>query len=80
VRVTDRGDGVPSGRAGEIFEPFFTTKPDGTGLGLAISRAIARAHAGDLTYGRVGAVTRLELTLPGMKAVERAPLEQDARA
>ena len=80
VRVADRGDGVPSGRAGEIFEPFFTTKPDGTGLGLAISRAIARAHGGDLTYGRDGAFTRLELTLPGMQAVTRAPAEQDARA
>ncbi len=64
VRVADRGDGVPSGRAGEIFEPFFTTKPDGTGLGLAISRAIARAHGGDLTYGRDGELTCLELTLP----------------
>ena len=64
VRVADRGAGVPAGRAGEIFEPFFTTKPDGTGLGLAISRAIARAHGGDLTYGRDGEITRLELTLP----------------
>ena len=80
IRVVDRGDGVPSGRAGEIFEPFFTTKPDGTGLGLAISRAIARAHGGDLTYGRDGTVTRLQLTLPGVQASARAPAEQDARA
>ena len=80
VRVADRGEGVPSGRAGEIFEPFFTTKPDGTGLGLAISRAIARAHGGDLTYGRDGTVTRLQLTLPGLQASARAPAEQDARA
>jgi signal transduction histidine kinase len=64
VRITDRGPGVPDGRAGEIFEPFFTTKPDGTGLGLAISQAIARAHGGDLTYARGPGVTRLELTLP----------------
>jgi signal transduction histidine kinase len=80
VRVADRGEGVPSGRAGEIFEPFFTTKPDGTGLGLAISRAIARAHGGDLTYGRDGEITRLELTLPGTQPVARAPAQQDARA
>jgi signal transduction histidine kinase len=79
VRVADRGDGVPSGRAGEIFEPFFTTKPDGTGLGLAISRAIARAHGGDLTYGRVGAFTRLDLTLPGGQAVVRSAAGQEAR-
>jgi len=80
VRVADRGAGVPSGRAGEIFEPFFTTKPDGTGLGLAISRAIARAHGGDLTYGRDGEVTRLELTLPVEQAIARPPVEQVARA
>src|SRR6185369_15950155 len=73
VRVADRGAGVPTGRAGEIFEPFFTTKPDGTGLGLAISRAIARAHGGDLTYGRVGAFTRLDLTFPGAQAAVWAP-------
>jgi signal transduction histidine kinase len=73
VRVTDRGPGVPPGRAGEIFEPFFTTKPDGTGLGLAISRAIARAHGGDLTYGRDGDVTRLELSLPQLGDPERLP-------
>jgi signal transduction histidine kinase len=72
VRITDRGAGVSPGRAGEIFEPFFTTKPDGTGLGLAISRAIARAHGGDLTYGREGEVTRLELTLPRDSDPERA--------
>jgi signal transduction histidine kinase len=80
VRVSDRGDGVPRGRAGEIFEPFFTTKPDGTGLGLAISRAIARGHGGDLTYGREGDTTRLELKLPGVQAAARAPAQQDARA
>ena len=64
LRVLDRGAGFPAGRAGELFEPFFTTKPDGTGLGLAISRAIAQAHDGALTYGRDGAVTRFDLTLP----------------
>jgi signal transduction histidine kinase len=68
IRITDRGAGVPSGRAGEIFEPFFTTKPDGTGLGLAISRAIARAHGGELTYARVGELTCLELALPRGRA------------
>ena len=76
VRITDRGPGVPDGRAGEIFEPFFTTKPDGTGLGLAISQAIARAHGGDLTYARDPGVTRLELTLPEgdwRRAAQAAP-------
>jgi signal transduction histidine kinase len=67
VLVEDRGPGVDAARAGELFEPFFTTKADGTGLGLAISRAIARAHGGELTYARVGAVTRFSLSLPREK-------------
>ncbi|HMC94076.1 MAG TPA: ATP-binding protein, partial [Polyangia bacterium] len=83
VRIADRGAGVLPGRAGEIFEPFFTTKPDGTGLGLAISRAIARAHGGDLIYGRQGEVTHLELTLPqaGVAAAAGGPrLDLQAQA
>jgi signal transduction histidine kinase len=64
VRVDDRGSGVDAARVGELFEPFFTTKVDGTGLGLAISRAIARAHGGELTYARLGDVTRFSLSLP----------------
>jgi signal transduction histidine kinase len=64
VQVEDHGAGIEPARAAELFEPFFTTKPDGTGLGLAISRAIARAHGGDVTYARAGAVTRFSLTLP----------------
>jgi signal transduction histidine kinase len=63
VRVEDHGKGVSEERAVELFEPFFTTKPDGTGLGLAISRAIARAHGGELTYARIGATTRFQLSL-----------------
>jgi signal transduction histidine kinase len=72
VSVDDRGKGVEAERAAELFEPFFTTKPDGTGLGLAISRAIARAHGGELTYAREGALTRfcLELPLDQAAAVE----------
>jgi signal transduction histidine kinase len=64
LQVEDRGGGVEPARESELFEPFFTTKPEGTGLGLAISRAIARAHGGELTYTRDGAVTRFQLTLP----------------
>jgi signal transduction histidine kinase len=64
VRVEDHGPGVEPTRQGELFEPFFTTKAEGSGLGLAISRAIARAHGGDLTYARTGAVTRFSLSLP----------------
>lgn len=68
VDVEDRGTGVEPARAAELFEPFFTTKAEGTGLGLAISRAIARAHGGDVTYVRAGAVTRFSLSLPRAQA------------
>jgi signal transduction histidine kinase len=64
VHVEDHGNGIEPARAAELFEPFFTTKAEGTGLGLAISRAIARAHGGDVTYTRTGAITRFSLTLP----------------
>jgi signal transduction histidine kinase len=64
LRVEDHGPGVEPTRQIELFEPFFTTKAEGSGLGLAISRAIARAHGGDLTYARAGAVTRFSLSLP----------------
>jgi signal transduction histidine kinase len=64
VQVEDAGGGVEPARVDELFEPFFTTKAEGTGLGLAISRAIARAHGGDVVYGRSGETTRFSLTLP----------------
>jgi signal transduction histidine kinase len=72
VGVEDRGGGVEPARAAELFEPFFTTKAEGTGLGLAISRAIARAHGGDVTYARAGAVTCFSLSLPRVRQKEAA--------
>jgi signal transduction histidine kinase len=72
VQVEDHGGGVEPARAAELFEPFFTTKAEGTGLGLAISRAIARAHGGDVTYARAGAVTRFSLSLPRAQRAEAA--------
>jgi signal transduction histidine kinase len=62
VSVIDHGAGVTEPQP-ELFEPFFTTKPDGTGLGLALSRAIARAHGGDVSYGRKDGATCFELAL-----------------
>ena len=62
--VADTGTGMDEATQARAFEPFFTTKAEGSGLGLAISRAIARAHGGDLTYARAGAVTRFSLSLP----------------
>ncbi len=45
----DDGPGISKTQAAEIFEPFFTTRANGTGLGLAVARAVALAHAGQLT-------------------------------
>jgi signal transduction histidine kinase len=72
VQVEDHGAGVEEARTAELFEPFFTTKAEGTGLGLAISRAIARAHGGDVTYARAGAVTRFSLSLPRAQKAKAA--------
>ena len=63
IAVIDQGVGVPDERTPELFEPFFTTKPTGTGLGLAICRSIARAHGGDVTFARKGALTCFQLVL-----------------
>ncbi len=49
LAFADAGPGVEPALAATIFEPFFTTRANGTGLGLAVARAVARAHAGDLT-------------------------------
>jgi len=48
VDVSDKGDGIPDGKAEEIFSPFYTTKKEGTGLGLTIARKIVEAHEGRL--------------------------------
>lgn len=78
IIIDDRGTGVDQERAAMLFEPFFTTKSNGTGLGLAISRAIARAHGGDATYERRGAVTRFTLSLP--RPLATAPTAREASA
>ncbi|MBC7820361.1 MAG: PAS domain S-box protein, partial [Planctomycetaceae bacterium] len=55
VKVTDSGDGIPSGKLESIFEPFVqlgvrpATSASGLGLGLSISRDLARGMGGDLT-------------------------------
>jgi PAS domain S-box-containing protein len=46
LRVTDEGEGLPPGGAGQIFDPFFTTRREGTGLGLAVAQRIMGDHGG----------------------------------
>ncbi len=81
LHVEDHGPGVPDARTTELFEPFFTTKSEGTGLGLAISRAVARQHGGDVTYARIGDITRFELTVAARSAAETsAPSSRSHRS
>jgi signal transduction histidine kinase len=53
-RVSDSGEGVPSGQEETIFRPFFTSKDGGTGLGLSLARQIALSHGGSLTLQQPG--------------------------
>ena len=66
VSVEDGGEGVPPELVPRLFERFERgTVGEGSGLGLSIAQAYARAHGGDLIYGRAetgGA--RFELILP----------------
>jgi signal transduction histidine kinase len=80
LEVRDHGAGVALERVGELFEPFFTTKPEGTGLGLALSRAIARAHAGEVSYVRDTDCTVFELELPCAAASSPTVPEAPTRA
>jgi PAS domain S-box-containing protein len=48
IRVSDAGDGVPTGARTRLFERYVTGgRKQGTGLGLFIARELARAHGGD---------------------------------
>ena len=57
IQIADTGEGIPADELDAVFERYYRgdsartrdANGTGTGLGLAISRAIARAHAGDLT-------------------------------
>jgi signal transduction histidine kinase/CheY-like chemotaxis protein len=70
IEVSDTGHGIPPELRERIFEPFFTTKAtgEGTGLGLALVHAIAREHAGSVTFAsEIGKGTTFTVRLPMMR-------------
>jgi signal transduction histidine kinase len=68
VSVEDTGAGMTEEVLARAFDPFYTTKPQGTGLGMSIARSVVDLHGGTLTVQtRVGAGTRVQITLPVMR-------------
>ena len=62
--VTDDGPGIPEELGNRVFEPFFTTRPQGTGLGLSVVKAVATAHAGDVSVASSDLGTCFTIQLP----------------
>lgn len=63
IEVSDSGPGPPEHVAARLFEPFVTGKPEGIGLGLAVARQAAEAHGGNISWERVGGMTRFRVIL-----------------
>ncbi|MEM7540243.1 MAG: ATP-binding protein [Pseudomonadota bacterium] len=69
IRISDRGEGIPSAMLDNLFEPYVTTKERGTGLGLAIAKKIVDEHHGVVNLkNRPGG---------GTEAIIRLPLDAD---
>lgn len=69
VTVSDRGPGLPPGRASQAgLRPFQSPPrdgaPQGTGLSLVLVAAVADQHGGALSYAREDGASRFTLTLP----------------
>jgi signal transduction histidine kinase len=70
VEVEDTGIGIPKAEQERLFQRFFraSTATDqaipGTGLGLAITKAIAEAHAGQISCRSTPAGTTFRVELP----------------
>lgn len=73
IKVTDRGEGIPSEHLQRIFERFYRTdrarsrEIGGTGLGLAIVKHLTRLHGGEISVVSVpnkGTAFSVELPKP----------------
>lgn len=69
--VDDSGSGIAEADIPHVFEPFFRVNSGrsreqyGVGLGLAICKAIAEAHAGEISIrSELGTGTRVEVVIP----------------
>ena len=70
IRISDTGEGIPSGQESKIFDPFFTTKEQGTGLGLSIVHSVVKNHGGTISVmSNGGEGTTFTLTLPLPKGI-----------
>jgi signal transduction histidine kinase len=75
ISIKDTGIGISSEDMPHIFERFYRCDPSrsqaGTGLGLSFARAIARAHAGDITVtSEPGKGSTFTVVLPKTNALE----------
>jgi signal transduction histidine kinase len=88
ITVADSGPGIPEGELDMVFDRFNTADPDrdtahNFGLGLSIVRAIAEAHAGQVTAGPGplgGAAVTLWLPLHDLQACPDTSSTSPAKA
>jgi two-component system, NtrC family, nitrogen regulation sensor histidine kinase NtrY len=66
IKISDNGNGIPTGLREKLFQPNFTTKSSGMGLGLAIVKNVIDHAKGSISYETkidVGTVFIIELPL-----------------
>ncbi len=67
LAVQDAGPGMPEDQwldAGSRFARRASVSPTKVGLGLSIVEAVARAHHGEMTFGRMGRAFEARVSLP----------------
>jgi two-component system, NtrC family, sensor histidine kinase HydH len=70
LRVTDTGEGLPTGLGDSIFEPFVSSRETGIGLGLSICRRIVETHQGTITaQNHPAGGAEFTVRIPGSDAV-----------
>jgi signal transduction histidine kinase len=63
--ISDNGQGLNPGVAGEVFSLFHTSKTHGTGLGLWLSQHIVEKHHGGISHTNIqGGGVEFKVTIP----------------